>query len=410
MLKILLLFVILIAGIIFGPILAGHQGYVFIQTDNFDIETSVTSLVIMFILLQLVLLLLGWCYRRFIGTGSKAYSWFSFRKRNRARKQTRLALMKLAEGDFKQVEKLMSRNADYAEQPVVNYLIAAEAAQQRGDELRVQQHLERAAELADTNQLPVEITRTRILLAQNENYAARTAVDELLNQAPRHPEVLRLAETAYTRTGAWQALLDIIPSMQKIALHNDDRLDRLKKEAYIGIMGQKMSENGCDGLKTWWKAQPRKIQHDNALRVVLAEHLIECNDPDTAQTIILDGLKRQYDERLVLLLPRLKQTDANVILKVLNSLIKQHGPTPLLNSTLGQIAMQQGQWVQAETAFRAALKQRPDVHDFAWLADTLDKQKKREESAAVRKNALLMSLKNESVIFEEPKKSITSSK
>lgn len=67
-----------------------------------------------------------------------------------------------------------------------------------------------------------------------------------------------------------------------------------------------MSENGCDGLKNWWKAQPRKIQHDNGLRFVLAEHLIECNDPQTAQTIILDGIKRHYDERLILLLPRLK--------------------------------------------------------------------------------------------------------
>lgn len=405
MLKILLLFVVLIAGIIFGPLLAGHQGYVLIQTDDWDIETSVTSLVIMFVLLQLALLLIGWSYRRFIGTGSKAYSWFSFRKRNRARKQTSMALMKLAEGDFKEVEKLMSRNADYAEQPVVNYLLAAEAAQQRGDEFRVQQHLERAAELADTNQLPVDITRVRILLAQNENHAARTGVDELLNQAPRHPEVLRLAEVAYTRTAAWQALLDIIPSMQKIALHTDDELEQLRQKAYIGIMGQKMSENGCDGLKNWWKAQPRKVHHDNALRVVLAEHLIECNDPETAQTIILDGVKRQYDERLILLLPRLKNTDANVILKVLNSLIKQHGPTPLLNSTLGQIAMQQGQWAQAEEAFRNALKQRPDVHDFAWLADALDKQNKSEESAKVRKDALLMTLKKNSVIFEEPKKS-----
>lgn len=78
---------------------------------------------------------------------------------------------------------------------------------------------------------------------------------------------------------------------------------------------------------------------------------------------------------------------------MLNSLIKQHGPTPLLNSTVGQIAMQQGQWAQAETAFRNALKQRPDVHDFAWLADVLDKQNKSVESAKVRKDALLMTLK-----------------
>ncbi|MDX7017993.1 protoheme IX biogenesis protein HemY, partial [Klebsiella aerogenes] len=74
--------------------------------------------------------------------------------------------------------------------------------------------------------------------------------------------------------------------------HTDDELEQLRQQAYIGLMGQKMSENGCDGLKNWWKAQPRKIQHDNGLRFVLAEHLIECNDPQTAQTIILDGIKR----------------------------------------------------------------------------------------------------------------------
>jgi hypothetical protein len=47
------------------------------------------------------------------------------RKRRRARKQTEQALLKLAEGDYQQVEKLMAKNADHAEQPVVNYLLAA---------------------------------------------------------------------------------------------------------------------------------------------------------------------------------------------------------------------------------------------------------------------------------------------
>lgn len=43
MLKILLLFALLIAGIVLGPMIAGHQGYVLIQTDNYNIETSVTG-------------------------------------------------------------------------------------------------------------------------------------------------------------------------------------------------------------------------------------------------------------------------------------------------------------------------------------------------------------------------------
>ncbi len=48
----------------------------------------------------------------------------------------------------------------------------------------------------------MEITRVRLQLARNENHAARHGIDKLLEITPRHPEVLRLAEQAYTRTGA----------------------------------------------------------------------------------------------------------------------------------------------------------------------------------------------------------------
>lgn len=124
-----------------------YQGYVLIQTDNYNIETSVTGLAIILILAMVVLFAIEWLLRRIFRTGAHTRGWFVGRKRRRARKQTEQALLKLAEGDYQQVEKLMAKNADHAEQPVVNYLLAAEAAQQRGDEARANQHLERAAEL-----------------------------------------------------------------------------------------------------------------------------------------------------------------------------------------------------------------------------------------------------------------------
>ncbi|WP_282748789.1 protoheme IX biogenesis protein HemY [Hafnia paralvei] len=373
MLKVLLLFIILIAGVVLGPMFAGHQGYVLIQTDTYNIETSVTALVIMLILLIVVLFAIEWILRRVFRTGARTRGWFVGRKRTRARKQTREGLMKLAEGDYTQVEKLLSRNADHAEQPVVNYLLAAEAAQQRGDELRVNQYLERASEVADSNQLPVDITRVRIQLARGENHAARHGVDALLNVAPRHPEVLRLAEQAYVRTQAYQSLLEILPSLAKANVYNDDEIQQLQLKAYIGLMNERMANGGSLGLKSWWNDQSRKTRHETALQVAMIEHLIECNDHDTAQQILVDGLKRKFDERLVLLMPKLKSGNPEQLEKLLNQQIKQHGASALLNSTLGQLLMRHGEWQQASEAFRAALKQRPDAYDYAWLADVLGK-------------------------------------
>ncbi len=84
MLKVLLLFILLIAGIVLGPMLAGHQGYVLIQTDNYNIETSVTGLVIILILGVVVLLAVEWILRRIFRTGAHTRGWFVGRKRRRA--------------------------------------------------------------------------------------------------------------------------------------------------------------------------------------------------------------------------------------------------------------------------------------------------------------------------------------
>ncbi|MED5672889.1 protoheme IX biogenesis protein HemY, partial [Enterobacter hormaechei] len=65
------------------------------------------------------------------------------------------------------------------------------------------------------------------------------------------------------------------------------------------------------------------------------------------------------------------------------------------NSTMGQIALQHAQWEHAESYFKAALAQRFDAHDAAWLADALDKLHKAEEAAKIRQEALLHSLKKD---------------
>jgi len=392
MVRVLLLFLLLIAGVVLGPMLAGHQGNVRILTDDYDIRTSVTGLVIMNVLLIVVILAADRLIRRLLRGGARTRGWFVGRKRSRARQQTQEAMLKLAEGDHLQVEKLLTRNADHAEQPVVNYLLAAEAAQQRGDDLRTNQYLERAAEAADNDQLPVDITRVRIQLARGENHAARHGVDALLNQAPRHPEVLRLAEKAYLSTGAYSSLLDILPAVSKVELHNEDEVQLLQQQAYIGLMNQAMADEGSEGLKRWWHDQSRKTRQEVSLQVALAEHLIECNDHVMAQEIILDGLKRQYDERLVLLIPRLKSVQPESLEKALRAQLKQQPDNALLHSTLGQQLIKQGEWQAATEALREALRIRPDGYDYAWIADAFDKLHRPDEAARMRREGLLLTL------------------
>ena len=94
-------------------------------------------------------------------------------------------------------------------------------------------------------------------------------------------------------------------------------------------------------------------------------------------------LRENIRSRLLLPIPRLKTNNPEQLEKVLRQQIKNVGDRPLLWSTLGQSLMKHGEWQEASLAFRAALKQRPDAYDYAWLADALDRLHKPEEAAAM---------------------------
>ncbi|WP_225639432.1 heme biosynthesis HemY N-terminal domain-containing protein [Candidatus Profftia sp. (ex Adelges kitamiensis)] len=60
MIKVLLLFIIIISGCFFGPILSSHQYHLLIQTNTLNIKTNITLILIMLILIFTILLIVAW--------------------------------------------------------------------------------------------------------------------------------------------------------------------------------------------------------------------------------------------------------------------------------------------------------------------------------------------------------------
>ncbi|MGL4456249.1 MAG: heme biosynthesis HemY N-terminal domain-containing protein [Plesiomonas sp.] len=388
MTRIFILLAIIIGGLIIGPQFAGHQGYVLIVAGPYTVEMSLTSMIILVILTLAALFILDTVLRRIVRFGSSTQGWFARRKRNRARKQTIAGLLKLTEGDYQQAERLMAKSAEHADQPVVNLLMAAEAAQQRGDNLNCNQYLHRAAELAGSDTLPVDITRVRLQLAQGEIHAARHGVDNLLAVAPRHPQVLRLAQQTYSQAGAYAALLDLLPQLTKSNLFSEDELTQITLEAENGLMSKAMHENGSEGLMGWLRNQPRKRRTNPDTLALLAGHLIECDDHYHAQAVILDGLHKQAHPQLLKTISKLHPSDPAAVEKVLQHLLKKQPNDALINRTLGHIQVAQGEYQQAESSLKKALAAEPVASDYALLANVMDKLGMAQDAGEMRRKGL----------------------
>lgn len=359
MFRVLFLMLALLAGLVAGPYLSGRQGYVRIETASHVIEMSITTLVIFFVIALAIIYGLEWIVTRFLRLSRGSYNWFSSRKRVKAQKQTLEGLMKMNEGDYAKAEILIGKNAKHSAEPVLNLIKAAEAAQQRGDEFSANRYLIEATDLAGSDNLLVEIARTRILLQQNKLPAARSSVDSLLEMAGRNKEVLKLAVEIYLRSKAYQALDKILDGVENSGLFSTEEFQDLRKQTENGLLDEKMNEEGVDGLLAWWNEQPRRRRNDIDLKVSLIQRLIDCNDHESASEFTLEVLKKLGDnttisKALCTQITRLQPEDNSKLIKFVEKRAKHADDNQkcCINRALGYLYVRNNEFAKAADVFK----------------------------------------------------------
>ena len=411
MIRALFLMLLLLAGLIAGPYLSGKQGYVRIETTNHIIEMSLTTLVIFFVISLAVVYSIEAAISRFCNLSNNTYSWFSRRKRVKAQKQTLEGLMRMDEGDYFKAEKLIGKNAKHSDEPVLNFIKAAEAAQQRGDEFSANRYLIQATEIAGTDSLILEIARTRILLQQNKLPAARSSVDSLLIMASRNKEVLKLAVDIYLKSKAYQALDNILEQVEKSGLYSAEEFEKLQRRVEDGLLDEKMNEDGVDGLLDWWDEQPRKRRHDSYVKLGLIRRLIDANDHESAYELMLELVKILDDDNSPLTqglfkqISRLQPEDNSKLVKMVSKWAKSTNPTAqcLANRALGYLYVRNNDFAKADEVFKnlIANKDKLEPNDITMASYVFEQMGDKAAAQQLREEGLKSAMSMPNLTTEE---------
>ncbi|HDL3931853.1 TPA: heme biosynthesis protein HemY [Mannheimia haemolytica] len=393
MFRMLFLMLLLLVGLISGPYLAGNQGYVRIETATTVIEMSIVMLVVFFVLAMAVVYLLEWIVTKICRMSNGAYNWFSTRKHKKAQQETLEGLMRMSEGNYSKAEKLFSKNAKHADEPVLNLIKAAEAAQQNGDDLAANKYLIKATEIAGPNNVAVELVRTRILLQQGKLPAARTAIDSLLELAPHSDEVLRLAIQIYKESRAYVALDRLLVEIGQRNFLTAEEYAELEYFVDDGLQDERLQEEGQEGLLSWWENQPNRRRKSVYSRVGVIKRLIDSDDHQSAQEIALETLKKFEDEQLQGLFVQLTRLQIDSDSKLLKVLAKRADKANVKYTddyarALGYIYTRDGQYQKAKSQFELLLAHDECVADDRIMAlhvaeqmgDTLMANRIREEN------------------------------
>ncbi|WP_319535771.1 heme biosynthesis HemY N-terminal domain-containing protein [uncultured Vibrio sp.] len=389
MFRLIFLFAILGAGLFVGTQYSGQQGYVLISIAEKTIEMSVTTLVIFIIAALAGLFILEYLIKKLVYASSSTWNYFSVRKMRRSRRYTNEGIIKLLEGDWKGAEKKVTRWANHHDMPLLCYLVASEAAQGQGDKEKRDKYLELASQQENAH-LAVELTRAKQFIRDNEFGAAFDTLSSLKNQYASNPVVLNLLKTTYMQLKLWQPLIDLMPQLNKAKLVTSDEEIELIKTAQCGLLHEVAQQQGSEGLISHWNSLARKVKQDPHLIACFARELIARKADNEAFTVIKEALNKTPAPELYELLPELNVPDIHPIVVFLEGVIKKESDNAAAHSALAHFYFRQEKWIESQEQFEAALKLRSDVSDYAFLADTLEKQNLTKAAHEVSRKALTL--------------------
>lgn len=374
MIRLAIIVAILVAGLVIGPDLTGRQGYVLVAAGSYTIETTVTLFLVAAVLFYLLLLFIEWLLGRIFGLSHRTRGWFMGRRRRKALSYTQSGMQALVAEDYATAEKMLVKGTKGNDLALLNYLNAATAAQAQGLEEKRDDYLRQAHEQSPGAGLAVGITQARLQYQQGQLEQALAGVQELEKTYGSQPAILKLQKDVYLATGEWQPLLATLDTLAGKGLLDADEKQALQRQAYAGWFDDTAKADGSDGLITLWQGLARKEKYQADILAPLCERLIGLKAHKEAQQLLLEGLDKTTDPRLLACLTRLQLGDYHPLLSALEKKAKKES-LPELHSALGQLYLKDNKPEQAEEQLQKAVSLKPCARDYVLLASLAEKRK-----------------------------------
>ncbi len=252
--------------------------------------------------------------------------WRHRRNQMHAQIHTMRGYADLIEGDWTKAEKKLLTHLPHNQAPLLNYLGAAYAAQQRGHLLRRDQYLADALAEHPEQRLAVNLTSARLHYQAGEIAECRDVLEKLRRMAPKNVPAARLLADAYRRLNDWNSLAALMPSLARLKAFPPEQLAAWEKQAYEHYLSSPALLQG-DGNRSVeaFKSLPSNRKKDPVVIAVYARQLLRVGDHILAEKTLRLALNRGWDAELADLYGKAETAFTDDQIKLVQSWIKKYG-------------------------------------------------------------------------------------
>jgi len=397
--------VALIVGALGGSWLKNLPGFVIIAYEKTSYEMRLWVAVAIILFIWSLFLLFGILLRSLLTSAGKMKGWKGGRQWKKARKQTIQGMLAFSEGRWEQSEKAMIAAAKQSDTKLVNYLIAAQAAQYQKAEgqnsvERRDAYLRAAHKLEPGAGVAIGITQAQLQLDNYENEQALATLNELKIKSPNHPFVIKLLCIAHQRLNDWNSIVELLPAIKKLKVHNEEKLNILENTSVRNLLNEIAEKKELEKLKDVWQNLSSYLRKKESNQLHFIMLLIKFEQMDEADRLIKPFFKKNASDKKLItnvieLFGEIKLTNSSQQFNFLENWYTQSKQPPNeAYLSLGKIAFNAELWGKARFYLERSLQTNPSAETYLIMANTLKKLNDHELAFECYKQGLEFVVKN----------------
>lgn len=347
---ILAVFIAVALGGLVGTLMVRDPGYVLVAYADTVMEMSLWAAVLVLIGFYLVVRGIAFVIGRTTQGQTRVLRWRSGRKARAARSQTVRGLLVMTEGRWADAQKLLLGAAENVETPLINYLNAARAAHELGDNAGRDEYLKRAHETTPGAKFAVTLTQAEFNIHEGRYEQALASLLNLRNRAPKHGAVLGMLARCYEALGDWQALAQMLGDVRKNKALPEAEISRMERAVWQATL------RGEESANAQWKKLPRALRTDTELMHQWVDYLVAQKRDNDAEQAIRHILSQTWDGGLARVYGEIESDEAARQLVVAQGWMKERPNDADVALTAGRLCLRNEKFEQAREYFETSLR------------------------------------------------------
>lgn len=325
------------------------DNYVKMYIGGYLVEIQVLGFVLLLICLVVVLYFLFWLLRT-IWRSPKIFSkWRKQRNHDKAEQQFGAGYLSLIKGDWHRAESQLLKNASYSGIPYVNYLAAAQAAQEQGQLISRDNYLKAAYNAAPNERLAIGLTKAKLHQRAGQMEQALATLEDLNQEGKNNPQYTAMLLQAHEETHNWNAAQSLLPAAKKQKALPAELLLDIQNKIYANTL------SSANDVEAAWSELPKPQKKSPTNIAIYSRALIKKGEINTAEKIISSALKQTWSDELVNIYGGLPSDKPTKLLRRVEGWLLARPENAQLNLAAGRFAFANKDYEQAKKYLQAAI-------------------------------------------------------